>query len=220
MNIEDINLNDKNKWDALKKSIWNIEYIDNPSEDMSIYCVKKAWNTLKFIHDPNDNIIKEALKNNGWAIQFVKKPSLEQMLLAVENNWESIRFIDDPTEEIQLAAINKSHSAIKFMKNPSFKSKLAAIIKNPEAIKNFDYTESEFIDFIKYNINVLKYVSNYDKDKIIDAIQTVISKDNITKAYIYDYIKLNNLQIDKDKFIYDNGSAVSKEYYVDLNLDL
>lgn len=219
MNRQEINLSEDNKWDAIKKSIWNIEFIENPTEEMSIFCVKKAWNALKFIKNPSKNIIDEAIKSNGWAIQFVKNPSYSQMLLAVENNWESIKFINDPIEEIQLAAINLSHSAIKFIRNPSFNAKLASIIKNPEAIKNFEYNEEEFIYLVKHNLNILKYVA-FDKSKIIDLLKEILAKDDIEKIYIYDYIKINNLGLDKNKLIYEYGSKLAKKYYIDLNLDI
>jgi len=208
-------------WDDIKKDPWYIEKIENPDEDMCIYCVKAAWNTLKLIKDPSYNIIKEALIAKGWAIQFVKNPSEELQLLALQSDWDSIQYIKNPFESVKVKAVEINWKAISYIKDTTIDIERIAVKQNAEAIMYInDITEYKKRIFIKENVNSIKYLNLDNMDVAEEALKEKISEENIDKQYVTDFLKLKYLNINKTKLIYKYGSKKAKMYFVDFKLSV
>lgn len=208
-------------WNDIKKDPWFIEKIENPDEDMCIYCVENAWNTLKLIKKPSYNVLKAALKAKGWAIQFIKSPSEELQLLAVESDWDSIQYIKDPFESVKIKAIKMNWKAINYIDNTTIEMEIAAVKQNAEAIAYIsNITEKKERIFIKENVNSIKYLNLEDMDIITEALKEKVSEDNIDKQYIADFLKLKSLNINKTKLVYKFGSKKAKMYFVDFKLSV
>ncbi|OPJ62435.1 hypothetical protein [Clostridium oryzae] len=222
--MENVNCNksmsEDEKWELIKTKVWSIENIENPTEEMCIYCVKNAWNTLKLIKNPSKKTISEAVRANGWALQFVQNPTEEQKILAVTSTYDAIKYIQRPSVDVQLAAVKNNYRAIKYIDAPALKVKIAAVAQNPSAITSFNYTDKEFYILLRYSLAILKYVSDYDNDIVIGIIKYEISKGSVSPNFIYEFIKLEVLKIDKINFVYKFGSDNAKKYYVDYNLDM
>ena len=194
---------------AVKNNPLSVEYIENLSEAL--------WNSLKYIKNPTEKIIKRALEVKGWAIQYVENPTYEMKLLAIESDFDSIRYIDNPEEELQKKAIEKYWGAIKYIKNPTLESKLLAITKSEEAI-NFmsNYSYDEIKDFLSANINVFKYVyDSVDIDIVLEVLKEKFEDGTMTYEYMKSYIDLEMLEMDKLEFVKTYGDRMSKKFIVD-----
>lgn len=208
-------------WDNIKKDPWYIEKIEDQDEDMCLYCVKNAWNTLKLIKEPSHNVIKEALIAKGWAIQFVKNPSEELQLLAVQSDWDSIQYIKNPFESVKIKAVEVNWKAINYIRDTTINMERAAVKQNAEAIMYInDITEDKKRIFIKDNVNSIKYLNLDNTDAIEEILKEKISDENIDKQYITDFLKLKYLDINKTKLVYKYGSKKAKMYFVDFKLSV
>ena len=70
----------------IKKNWKNLEYIENPSEEVKIAAVKQDTDAIQCIENPSEAIQLAAVQNEPLAIQFIENPSEEVQLLAVENS--------------------------------------------------------------------------------------------------------------------------------------
>ena len=208
------------KWKALKKNVWVIENIEKPSEEMCLYAVKTAWNTLKFIKNPSDNVLEEAVSVKGWAIQFIEDPSIKIQKRAVEKDWDSIKYVIDPIEEVQLLAVNSYYGALKYIKQPTLNVKRAAIAQNAEAV-NFleDINEDEMRLFIEDNIDIVKYVASIvDIEMVKIVLVKKLSSEDIEASYVIKFVNCEALIIDKADFIHEFGCEKAKRIFVDYKL--
>lgn len=208
------------KWEELKNNVWAIENIEKPSEEMCLYAVKTAWNTLKFIKNPSDNVLEEAVSVKGWAIQFIEDPSIEIQKKAVEKDWDSIKYVIDPIEEVQLLAVNSYYGALKYIKQPTLKVKRTAITKNAEAVNFLEgINEEEMSLFIEDNIDIIKYVASIVDIEIVKIIlKKKLSCEDIEPSYVIKFVNCEALIIDKADFIHEYGSEKAKRIFVDYKL--
>lgn len=78
----------------------DIQYINNPSEELQFIAVREEGYALEYIDNPSEMIQIEAIKENPYAIQYISNPSEKLQLLAVKRNPLSIIDIKNPTEKV------------------------------------------------------------------------------------------------------------------------
>lgn len=208
------------QWEELKSNVWAIENIEKPSEEMCLFAVKSAWNTLKFIKNPSDVVLERAVSEKGWAIQFIKNPSIEIQKIAVKKDWDSIKYIIEPTQEIQLLAVNSYYCALKYIKFPTLMVKRKAIMQNAEAV-NFleDINEDEMRLFIEDNVDIIKYVAGIvDIEMVKIVLEKKLASADIEPSYVIKFANCRALIIDKADFIHEYGSEKAKRVFVDYKL--
>ncbi len=83
-----------NDWKgALKENPFNLENIDNQTEEMCMMAVKGHGGCLCYVKNKTEQICIEAVKNYGFAIQYIENPTLEICVIAVKNTSGAIRAI-------------------------------------------------------------------------------------------------------------------------------
>ncbi|MBY6798287.1 hypothetical protein HYH85_19080, partial [Clostridium botulinum] len=170
------------------------------------------WNSLKYIKNPTEKIIREAINTKGWAIQFIQNANEELQLLAVEKDYDAIKYINDPSEAVQLKAIENYYAAIRYIKHPTLNAKIASIMSHEEGINyisNYDLDEVKL--FIYKNISVVKYIyENIDIDLVIEVLMDKIKDENIEEKYMKNFLELEILEMDKINFVWEYGSKNAK----------
>jgi len=139
---------------------------------------------------------------------------------AVKKDYDSIRYIKDPNEKVQIEAVKNHWSAIKYIEKPTVESQKIAISQSEEAITYIDiYNEERIKEFLKVNINILKYIYEDVTEELIDEVLMEKLKDeDIEEKYVKDFLNLEILDIDKIKFIYNYGSKKAKKILIDYKL--
>jgi hypothetical protein len=167
----------------------NIEFINNPSEDVMLTAIRKTPTSILNI---DTNILTEAVflealrlggeiilyemkipteelkisvvKLDGYFIKFIKNPTEDIKLAAVKQNGLAIEFIKNPTEDIKLAAVKQNGLAIEFIENPSEDIKLAAVKQNGFAITFIkNPTEAIQLKAINQNKSAITFIKNPTK---------------------------------------------------------
>lgn len=213
-------LKEKEIIEKLKENPWSIEHIENPTEEMCLYVVSKAWNALKYIKEPSCDVIKKAIESKGWAIQFVKDPSLELQKLAVEKDYDSIKYIKNPTTEVQVISVKKDWSALKFIENPSEEAEIEGIKNNEEAMRYIKVTEEKINKYIKININIAKYLSEEELNQIEAIIREEIASEEVDDKYMLNFLQCDAFKFDKVKYVYKYGSMKAKTILLDHKLSI
>lgn len=213
-------LKEKEILNRIKENPWAIEYIENPTEEMCLYAVSKAWNALKYIKEPSYEVIKKAIESKGWAIQFVKNPSLELQELAVEKDYDSIKYIKNPASEIQIISVKKDWSAIKYIENPSEEAELEGIKNNEETMRYIKVSQEKINRYIKINIKIAKYLSEEDLNRIEPIIREEVAKDEVDDKYMLDFLQCDAFKFDKVKFVHKYGSMKAKTILLDYKLSI
>lgn len=214
-------LNSKeNLWEKLKKDPWYIENIENPEEDMCLYCVENSWNILRVIKNPSEKVIKKAIEAKGWAIQYVKDQNKELQMAAVESDFDAIQYIRNPFRETSIRAVGINWKAIKYIDKPDIEIKRIAVKQNAEAIMYIEVLEEEKYLFVKDNVNSIKYMNIDNLDKLEAVLIEKVSDDEVKQSYIIDLLKLNALELNKIKLIHKYGSKKAKAYLIDFKLSV
>ena len=148
----------------VKENPYNVEYINNPSEEIKILAVKGKASCIMYINNPSEALQLQAVKKDGFAIQNIKNPS----------------------EKVQLEAVKETDCVISFIKNPTDR-----VIR--EVINNFKYGENiNFIlRFIENDIDkkislselremkleeIKEFIGKNKKEKILKSIINYIGK--------------------------------------------
>jgi hypothetical protein len=143
---------------VLKKDISLIKYIKNPPKDAEIAAVTKDVRNFKYINNPSEDVQIAATKAFAPIILDIMSkgivPSESVQVAAVSKLPSLIKKIInngiEPTENVQLAAVKKEGYAIQLINNPTEKVQLAAIKNN---IKVFKFIENPYPSVIKlYNL--------------------------------------------------------------------
>ena len=137
----------------VKENPYNVEYINNPSEEIKILAVKGKAGCITYINNPSEALQLQAVKKDGFAIQNIKNPS----------------------EKVQLEAVKKTDCVISFIKNPTDR-----VIR--EVINNFKYGENiNFIlRFIENDIDKKISLSELREMKL-EEIKELIGKNKKEK---------------------------------------
>lgn len=207
---------------AIKEMPMSVKYIDSLCEEAAVFAVKVSWNTLEYIKNPSEKVLSEAVNAKGWAIRYIKNPSEKLKLDAVKNDYDAIKYIEHPSSEVQIEAVKSYYLAIKYIKNPDKDTVLQAIAQDAQAINYIpSYTLSDLEDFIKVNINVVKYVyESIDVSIVVDVLKEKLKDDNLDPQYLKDFLELEILDMDKINFINDYGCANVKKLTVDYELEI
>jgi hypothetical protein len=125
---EEANLN------AVKKSVFNIQYISNPSEEVKLEAATQDGIALQFIDNPTDEMKYAAVKSNSVALSYIKNPSDDLIKTAVKYNGKAIEYVDNPSEELQVLAVTRDYFAIECIKDPCEKAQIIAVQQRPSLI--------------------------------------------------------------------------------------
>lgn len=219
-------MSDNNKllelqWDKLKSNVWTIDHIENPTEEMCLFAVSRAWNTLKYIKSPTYEVIRKAIDTKGWAIQYVENPLEELQIMAVEKDWDSIQYIKTPTVNVKSMAVRTDWRAIQFVDNPPFDVIREAVRQNEEAIRYIDVkNDDELVMLIEDNVRVIKYVGHLvSQDRVEEVLRRKLGEEDVDSRFVVDFIECDALKLDKVRFIKNHGSRKAKTVLVDYKLN-
>ena len=98
----------------VKEEPYNIEYINNPREDIKTLAVKGKANCIAYIYNPSEKVQLEAVKETACVISFIKNPT-DRVIQEVINNFKYgennnfiLRFIEnDIDKKISLSELRK-----------------------------------------------------------------------------------------------------------------
>ncbi|AOY74695.1 HNH endonuclease [Clostridium formicaceticum] len=139
--------------------------------------IELAWQAIKFIQNPSEEIQLEAIKNNWEAIQYIRKPSEEVQLKAVRKNWQAIKYIKNSSIELQLAALKLGKkSALKYMTTKFLFVYLQTVFTNTDIeILMEDISEELFEEIeceaVRRNPEAIKYIKNPSYDMLYKLIK-------------------------------------------------
>lgn len=122
--------------EMIREALYNggiIAYFDNPSEELQLLAVDVCGTNIQYLDNPSEEVKLKAVKNGGF--RFIKNPNDEMLLEAVKYNWSNIQYMSDPPIETQLEAIFGNWNAIKYIKNPSPQVELYAVMRDWRAIQ-------------------------------------------------------------------------------------
>ena len=137
----------------VKEEPYNIEYINNPREDIKTLAVKGKANCIAYINNPSEELQLQAVKENGFNVQNIYNPS----------------------EKVQLEAVKETACVISLIKNPTDR-----VIQ--EVINNFKYGENNnfILRFIENDIDKKISLSELRKMKL-EEIKELIGKNKKEK---------------------------------------
>lgn len=159
---------------------------------------------IKYIPNPDAELIDIALKNDPSAIKYVENPSIEQQVKVISSNPELIDFVDTSRQSIQEASIIKKPSNIYKVDAPTDKTlvKYNSIViekdkkAKHELVQNGIYPSDHYHVITKYaqiiNNNLAHYgccefVNQFDEPltDIIKAISSSLEIKNVCIATGY-----------------------------------
>ena len=195
--------------EMIKRNPTIIETIDNPTDEMKLLAIGKNGLLLRDIKNPTREMEELAIENNPRAIQYVKETSEELQVLAVRKNYDSIKYIKEPCERVQEEAVKIKHDALRYIKSPSFSAQVLAV-KNNESSISFvsDLDKDKILEFLKANILVSKYITNKIpkeelEEVLTQALKETLSSEDVEEKYVRDF--LNCSIIDR------NSSTISMD---------
>lgn len=124
-------------WIALQINAICIQYIDEPTEEMSLYAINNLYRVPKKFCTIQTEDIKWALIKSKCSRNFrlIENPSEDMCMEAIKLNPSVIRFIENPSEDVCMEAINLNPNAIMWMKNQTDAMKMLAVSLNGSAIR-------------------------------------------------------------------------------------
>ncbi len=179
--------NEQEMTDYVKRDIYGINYIINPTERMKLEVVRQDGYYIKYIKDPTEQVQITAVKQNGYAIKYIKNPSEQVRLAAVNQSGCAIQYIKNPSEQVKSVAVNQDGRSIQYIENPSEQLKLNAIKNCGYSIIYFENPSEQIqIEAVKNIPRVIEYIRNPSERVKLEAIK----KD----AYVIQYIKSFNIE--------------------------
>lgn len=123
-------------WMALKINAVCIEYIEEPTEEMSLYAINNLYHVPKKFCTIQTEDIKWALVKSQYSGNFglIENPSEDMCMEAIKRDPRLIRFIENPSEDICMEAIKLDPMAIGWIKNQTDDMKIAAVSLDGSAI--------------------------------------------------------------------------------------
>ena len=83
-------IGEANQLEAVKYDGYTIKYIHNPSEQVQLAAVKHDGYAIQYIHNPSEQVMLAAVKQNGNALQYFHNPQL--------SDGEKIKGLDHQSE--------------------------------------------------------------------------------------------------------------------------
>ena len=77
------------------------------TEEICLHAVKRDVWAIRYIKNPSEQIQMAAVRQTGYAVRFIKNPSEQVQMAAVTQDGYAIQFIDNPSEAVQLAAVQQ-----------------------------------------------------------------------------------------------------------------
>lgn len=208
-------LNDEIR-EQIRKNPAFLKDLEDPDEELMLFAVKNAWNSLKYFKEPAPKVRMAALESKGWAIQFIRDPSQEEKLMAVTRDADALQYIREADCEVQLAAVKNSWRAIRYIEDPCYEARILAVEKNEQAINYISgYSEEELKEYLKLNLNIVKYI--YDDIDLHDltAVLTEMFQGDPKERYVRDFLELEIIDMDKIPFVDEVGSKAARKKLVD-----
>ncbi len=203
------------KLEAIKQTGHAIQYIQNPSEELKLEAVKKNGHALKWVNNPTEEIKLEAVKQEGRSIQYINNPSEELKLEAIKQNGNAIQYIENPTEDMKLNAIKQDRYSIEFIQDPSEELQLAAVEKDGYYIRYIrNPTEKVQIAAVRSSHRALKII--FDKRIIPSEAVQLAAVENYDEAY-FD-IMIRNIETSEEvklAAVRRNGRAI--DWFTNIN---
>ena len=171
---------------------------------MQIMALELKGFLIKYISNPDSELIDIALKSDPSAIKYVKNPSIEQQVNVISRNPELIDFVDTSNQSIQEASISKKPNNIYKVNTPTNKTLAkynSIVIKKEKKAKHelaengvypldHYYVISKYTHIIKENLSLngyCEFVNQFDESltDIIKAISSFLKIKNVCIATGY-----------------------------------
>jgi hypothetical protein len=106
-------------------------------------------NNIQFIDNPSEDIQLKAVTTDPFTIRHINNPTEAVQLIAVKNDGMLIEHINNPSEQVKKAAINQNPNA-KNVINLTYEEKINLNIKHFNQLLSQGYiTQEEYNDLIK-----------------------------------------------------------------------
>lgn len=126
--------------EMLREALYNelrhggiISRFDNLDEGLQLLAVDVDGSNVQYLNEPSEEVKLKAIQKGGF--RFIKNPTDEMLLEAVKVKWSDIQYMINPPIETQLEAIFGNWNAIKYIKNPSPQVELYAVMRDWRAIQ-------------------------------------------------------------------------------------
>jgi hypothetical protein len=166
---------------SLKYSSFDIEHIENPTDEVQDYILKNYKEYIFHIKNPNDKIkslldLEEyqmyVVVNRLRNIELIKNPTPKVQMYVVEKNTLYARFIKNPTDEVQMYVFQKEPWFFNNIKNPTPKVQMYVVKKDSFNIKDIQNPTPQVqmvaIKDEPYNIRYVKNPTDEVQDYILD----------------------------------------------------
>ncbi len=106
--------------DSNPKSIKNI--INKLPRNLVVKALEKKGYLIKYIKNPDDELIKIAISSQPSAIQYITQPSIETQIVAIKKSPNLIDCVNTDIEEVQIAAVESKPDNIYKITSPTSKT--------------------------------------------------------------------------------------------------
>lgn len=172
----------------------NIRFIDNPNDDIIQMAIEKMPELIKDYKNNDIKFQKIAVSIDGKVIQYLKNPSDEVIEIALKQNGLAIQFLEEKniTNKFIKIALSQNGMALEYLNNFYLTEDLIliALENNGKSIK---YIKNQTDVFIKKAINnngmALEFIKNPSEEVINLAIENEPFSIKFVKTLNEDLIK-------------------------------
>ncbi len=192
---------------AIRRNPRSVKVIINKiPRDLQIEALKCKGQLIKYIKNPDTELIEIALQSDPQAIQYIQNPSIEAQMAAVGKSSSLVKYVDTSIPAVQVAIVEKKRDNIFDLKNPSSYAidayESAVFAKDKTAKKEFAktnvypsdhfYIKRKYLDYIARELQVHHYcefLNQFDEplSDIIDVLNRLldIKQVRIASGYLY-----------------------------------
>lgn len=108
---------------AVKKDVYSIKYIDDPTEEVALYVVERDGELIEHIPNPSEEVQLAAANDSGYSIYYLYKKGIrlseKVKLVAAHSSSEAIRLMyeygDTVSDDVIETSLNNQPSSIKYI---------------------------------------------------------------------------------------------------------
>lgn len=168
--------------------------------------VRKNWEAIKDISDPNKALQRAAIERNLKAIEYIKNIDRDVLLYAIQRWDNSIKYIENLTEELKSLSLTYHPWNIRFIEEPSEELQLLAVGKAPESINHIE-NPSEKVQLLAVQCSY--WAMRKIKKPTFQVCLNAISKCGLMLEYakLYNFSEEEQLQLEWVA-VKENGHAI------------
>ncbi len=192
---------------AIRRNPRSVKVIINKiPRELQIEALKQKGQLIKYIKNPDAELVEISLQSDPRAIQYVKNPSIEAQVTAVRKSSSLIKYVDTRIPAIQVAAVKKKQDAIFGIENPSLEAintyESIVFAKDKTAKKEFInnniypsdhfHIKRKYLDYIERELHehhYCEFINQFDEpiSDIIDVLNRLLKINHVRIATGYLY---------------------------------